>query len=750
MKSRLEDNAPPSAVARAMVSEIIADHADDPDFDAEAILGTHPDFQEFPSIVVDLAYEEFCRRVDRGERIDPEKFIGRFPGVAGPLRKLLEVHAFLDENPHAFGAVTELDWPEVGDDVAGFRLVREIGRGGFSRVFLARERALGDREVVLKICFQANEEAARLGQLDHPHIVPVHSVQCDAFPPFTLICMPYLGTTTLADLIEDKADGRTCREAIRLGSDTHIDFVVRKAAELCDALAYAHRRNVWHCDVKPSNVLLTDDGRALLLDFNLAMQHDHAAQVMGGTLPYMAPEQLQYLAGDGPTTCPVDHRTDLFGLGVTVFQLITGRLPYPTEHLDQDRKQAARELLELQRARHSWQEELEQVVSPPVARSIAACLAFDPQDRPESAAVVAADLRRHLGMAARTGRWILAHRVWLSGAALILLIAASVFGVWNYSQPPAYLRHYQLGRGALERQDFAEANLWLDSSLEHRRDFRDARLMRGWSDLLASRRSDIDEATRTGLQQSAYRILRDAWDHYKCAESAASIAQCLAEMGEFREARFYFEKAVGQGFSTTGIANNLGFCLLRDGQMDAALSLLSLAVQLDRSLQSPHWNLLELRARFLWQALMELERSRRLGTIDLVAHHEQSLAEHQQAALSQIQLMREFAPPAAELEIVAARVFAMAIRAERLDVELASSNGRNDLFEELFTACELAIALDLRGDELQEVSAILPELRSEERFQLLLNRNQPKREVRLLRRLVDIFPEVSTRMASFQ
>lgn len=750
MTSSLENLAPPSAVAKAMVSEIIADHADDADFDAEAVLAQHPDFREFPSIVVDLAYEEFCRRLDRGERIDPEEFAGRFSGVASPLLRLLEVHAFLDENPDAFGVANELGWPELDQEVAGFRLVREIGRGGFSRVYLAQEKALGDREVVLKICYQANEEAARLGQLDHPHIVPVHSVQCDTFPPFTLICMPFLGTNTLADLIESKADGPPCPETIAAGGGASIDFIVGKVVELCDALAYAHRRNVWHCDVKPSNVLLANDGRALLLDFNLAMRHDHSSQVIGGTLPYMAPEQLQYLAGDGPANWPIDHRTDLFALGVTVFQLLTGRLPFPPEDLDQNRKQAARQLLERQRAQRPWREELERVVDHRVARSIAACMAFDPQDRPDSASVVAEDLRHYLGLMGRTSRWIRAHRMWLSVAAMSLLLLASVFGVWSYSLPPAYVRHYQWGRIALEQHDFAAANQWLDSSLEHRPDFRDALLMRGWSDLLASRRSGIDDATQTGLQQSAYRIFRQAWHESQCGESAASLGQCLAEMGDHRDASPNFEIAYKE-FLTAGIANNLGYCLQRNGQIDEALDCLRTAVELDASLQVAHRNLLDVRFRIFGQAIRELERAERLGVDELVSQIKMSVAEHQQMALKQIQLMRQFAPPAPELELAAAKIFALTIVAEASKGQSSSSNNdKLDLLDQLITACEMALELGLPRCRLEEVLKILPGLKDVARFQQLLADNHPDRQMQPLSRLVDIFPEVSARMMATQ
>ena len=144
------------------------------------------------------------------------EFAQRFPAVAQSLLKVLEVHEYLEHHPDAFTTDPSPAWPQAGDEVSGFTLVREIGRGGFSRVFLAQEKDLGDREVVVKICVQANEEAARLGRLDHPHIVPVYSVQPHSLSGFTIICMPYLGSATLADVIAEVFAAGTTR---RRGAD---------------------------------------------------------------------------------------------------------------------------------------------------------------------------------------------------------------------------------------------------------------------------------------------------------------------------------------------------------------------------------------------------------------------------------------------------------------------------------------------------------------------------------------------------
>ena len=102
---------------------------------------------------------------------------------------------------------------------------------------------------------------------------------------------------------------------------------VRLVRDLADGLANAHKRGIIHRDLKPANVLLADDGRPMLLDFNLAdgaLAGDEASLTVGGTLPYMAPEHLDAVRSGAA----VDARCDLFALGVILFELLTGRRPY--------------------------------------------------------------------------------------------------------------------------------------------------------------------------------------------------------------------------------------------------------------------------------------------------------------------------------------------------------------------------------------------------------------------------------------
>ena len=215
--------------AKALASEIIALAGSEENFDARAILKSRPELAGHRSVVVDLAYEEFCRRLDAGEPPAPGEFVRRFPEVAESLLELLEVHDYLKEHPDEFVNRSSPAWPEPGDEVSGFFIVHEIGRGGFSRVYLAREKDLGEREVVIKICRQANDEAARLGKLDHPHIVPVYSVQPHPHPGFSIICMPYLGSATLGDILTENlaarnAHGRSAADRARLAQRLRSSF----------------------------------------------------------------------------------------------------------------------------------------------------------------------------------------------------------------------------------------------------------------------------------------------------------------------------------------------------------------------------------------------------------------------------------------------------------------------------------------------------------------------------------------------
>jgi serine/threonine protein kinase/Flp pilus assembly protein TadD len=331
-------------------------------------------------------------------------------------------------------AVRNTAFPAVGETFLGFRLIAELGRGAFGRVYLARQGDLADRLVALKVSAEVQAESQRLAQLQHTHIVPVYSLhQAGALQA---VCMPYFGSTTLADVLYDlvnkgtpPASGRglvsTLQErrsrtvpsasgpsALRLPpveqvplpaaghSDvtlrmlaglTYVEAVLWLVARLTDGLAHAHERGILHRDLKPANVLLTDEGQPMLLDFNLsAAVSDERARV-GGTLPYMAPEHLAAFAGQQRV---VDARSDLYSLGVILFELLTGRHPFRRHH-SPDTEAMSRMVRERMQSPPRLRP-----LSPGLPRAVEnivrKCLAPDPARRYASARNLREDLERQL------------------------------------------------------------------------------------------------------------------------------------------------------------------------------------------------------------------------------------------------------------------------------------------------------------------------------------------------------------------
>ena len=337
--------------------------------------------------------------------------------------------------------------PEVGTEFLGFQLIGELGRGSFGRVYLARQGELADRPVALKVSRDALGESHTLAQLQHTNIVPVYSVH--HAPPFHAVCMPFLGSATLADLLRElrgqgslPASGRAlvgtlnaCKSKTRHaessqsampGSDnrvsevdpgrevaavappgsgavclktleglSYVNAILWLGARLADGLTHAHERGILHRDLKPANVLLADDGQPLLLDFNLSedtkLRAGASAAFIGGTLPYMAPEHLAAFQERGRS---VDPRSDIYGLGVILYELLTGWHPFPTPEVS--REALLGRMLEDRRRPPPTLRDRNSAVSPAVESIIRHCLEPEPERRYQTARQLQEDLDRHL------------------------------------------------------------------------------------------------------------------------------------------------------------------------------------------------------------------------------------------------------------------------------------------------------------------------------------------------------------------
>jgi serine/threonine protein kinase len=209
-------------------------------------------------------------------------------------------------------------------------------------------------------------EARKVARLRHPNIVAVHDVGQDSGTCF--IVSEWIDGVDLATRI--KRDRRTHRES------------ARTVAEVAEALAHAHRAGYVHRDIKPANILVDSQGQAYLTDFGIAVVEEERFRDLGaaGTLPYMAPEQLDETIG------PVDHRADIYSLGVVLYESLLGQRPFRAPTAPELRQQII-------------------TGSPPSPRSVDAsvpeelericlrCLARQPEDRYPVADLLAADLR---------------------------------------------------------------------------------------------------------------------------------------------------------------------------------------------------------------------------------------------------------------------------------------------------------------------------------------------------------------------
>jgi serine/threonine protein kinase len=327
----------------------------------------------------------------------------------------------------------------VGKRLGDFEIVHELGRGGMGIVYEARQVSL-NRRVALKVLsgglgltakavqrFRREAEAA--ARLHHTNIVPVYATgEADGihFYAMELIAGPSLDQVlrqlrqatqqrsatepASAAVAKDsssldleatgpyvpEASSLPSLSASSLSSDSHyFDTVARMIAEVADALDYAHQEGVIHRDLKPSNLLLAPTGRLSLNDFGLARMLEQPGMTMSGefvgTPSYMSPEQIT--AG----RIPLDHRTDIYSLGATLYELLTLQPPHQGQSREQVLAQIAhKEPRAPRRLRKQVPLDLETICLK--------CLEKDPDRRYQTAGQLAEDLRRYVNRFAISAR----------------------------------------------------------------------------------------------------------------------------------------------------------------------------------------------------------------------------------------------------------------------------------------------------------------------------------------------------------
>jgi eukaryotic-like serine/threonine-protein kinase len=369
--------------------------------------------------------------------------------------------------------VTADSYPTPGDQYCNFEILNEIGSGAAGRVYLAKQPSMGSRLVVLKVGEHLTNECEKLSVLQHPNIVPVHSLH--RHNSLQIVCMPYRGAVTLAHVVSRLKDQNfetmsgesittiitDCRKTrekpleVALGSQSYtsevvstkttkksvatingmpfVDAVLSLIRGIVRGIQFAHSERIVHSDLKPANILIPDDGILQIIDFGVACDLSIPAanqMVLGGTRPYASPEQLETLIH---SSVRHDERSDLYSIGVILYEMLTGLHPYPygldSQNLSLSADRERR--FQLPPSPRNWNRQIPLAVESIIQR----CLAATPSERYQSAQELLIDIecqmaRRPLKYAPNTSRrelfekWTTRNR-WFIAAGMALVIGGT-------------------------------------------------------------------------------------------------------------------------------------------------------------------------------------------------------------------------------------------------------------------------------------------------------------------------------------
>ncbi len=384
--------------------------------------------------------EIFARVVEAPENERSERLralTGHDPDLASEVESLLRADAAAQTSAEPFlkralAEPPDEDDPVEGQQIGPYRLSRQIGRGGMGLVYLAERTDEFRMTVAIKIVrgglgeslrVRFNRERQILASLDHPNIAKL--LDGGATPggsPY--LVMEYVDGEPITKFCDKEGLETTAR--------------LRLFEKVCAAIHHAHRHLIIHRDLKPGNILVTREGVPKLLDFGVAKLLDPAENADGQTLTGVHPMTPAYASPEQASGQPITTATDIYSLGVILFELLTGARPYQITSTSP--LEIQKTLLETQPAAPS---RLKPGLSTDLDSIVAMAMRKEPDRRYVSAAALADDVRRHLNnfpilarpdtRRYRMGRFVRRHKAMVVGAALagLALTAASAVALWQ-------------------------------------------------------------------------------------------------------------------------------------------------------------------------------------------------------------------------------------------------------------------------------------------------------------------------------
>lgn len=430
---------------------------------------------------------EFFDRRERGEALTEEQFLAQHPDDAEQLRQhlvglqLLEGIGSSSHDAQLRGDDTEVAQgssarkPLLATDgstptIPGYSISKQLGRGGMGVVYKAIQLST-KREVALKLLLEGplateqsrkrfEREVSLAAQLRHPNIIPIYdSGKHDGRMYYA---MEYVRGLPLLDHLRDRALDLRGKLAL---------FV-----KICGAVKHAHLRGVVHRDLKPTNVLVRADGEPQILDFGLAkagafsdMTTSLTAQIVG-TPAYMSPEQA---AGD---PAAIDSRTDIYSLGVVLYEMLTGAMPYETK------VPMGRLLENIARAEPRPPRQFDPRIDAELTAILMKALEKNADERYQSVDALSDDVTRYLNDEPISVRppsavYLLRkvarrHRGLISIAAACLLVAAGIFAIIHQFSEKTHEKERQIQEQISQKREIQE----LAEAIQRERDEREALL----------------------------------------------------------------------------------------------------------------------------------------------------------------------------------------------------------------------------------------------------------------------------------